>query len=217
MIPSLYYREMRSLALAKRVEHCVETQLLDIKFMQGIYKTEGIKIDRWDTSPRIRAAYLCESNDYSVLLNKNLPREPKLFSMAHELKHHYADQSSLKSGNIKCGDYNANKVIEIGAEIFAAEFIYPEDEMKDLLDELGINHENCTPQKIVEFKRVCPGIVSYSFLVKRFEWFGLYEQRMHKDIMFQKLEEQMYGLPIYKQPWFIAHRAKKKLISRHNN
>jgi Zn-dependent peptidase ImmA (M78 family) len=217
MIPSLYYREMRSLALAKRQAHCVETQLLDIKFMQRIYKAEGIRIDRWDTSPRIRAAYFCENKDYSVLINKNLPREPKLFSMAHELKHHYADQSSLKGGNIKCGDYNANKVIEIGAEIFAAEFIYPEDEMKDLVDELGMKPENCTPQTIVEFKRVCPAKVSYSFLVKRFEWFGLFQLTKYKDIRFQKLEEQMYGLPIYKQPWFIAYRAKKKLVSGQKN
>ena len=29
---------------------------------------------------------------------------------------------------IHCGDYDANEVIEKGAEVFAAEFIYPEAE-----------------------------------------------------------------------------------------
>jgi len=52
--------------------------------------------------------------------------------LVHELKHHYVDQKAIEDGKIKCGDYNAHEVIEKGAEVFAAEFIYPEQEMRQL-------------------------------------------------------------------------------------
>ena len=206
-----YYEQMRDLALAKRAVHKVETASLNLSFMRGIYRAEGIRIDRWDTKGRkIRAAYFCDSDDLSVLLNKNLPREPALFSLAHELKHHYADRGIIQGGQIRCGDYNANEATEIAAEIFAAEFIYPEGEMRDLLTRLRIIRETCTPEKIVEFKRACPASVSYSFIVKRFEHFGFCLKGKYKKVRFQKLEEQLHGLPIYKQEWFKRHRARKK-------
>ena len=206
---------MRALALAKRSQYSVKTASLNLQVMRGIYKAEKIKIDRWDIKGyKIRASYFCEDDNYSVLLNRNLPREPKLFSLVHELKHHYTDQRLLKDGKIVCGDYNANEAIEIGAEIFAAEFIYPENEMRKLIDKLDITNENCTAEKVIEFKRICPALVSYSFFVKRFEWFGLCERGEYKKVKFQRLEEKMYGLPIYKQGWFKRYRAKKKLRSR---
>jgi Zn-dependent peptidase ImmA (M78 family) len=173
-----YYQAMRQLAHEKRTEHHVETASFNLQAIRRIYRAEGIKMDYWDTSSRIRAAYFCEDNDYSVLINRKLPREPKLFSLAHELKHHYVDQLIIQAGKIRCGDYNANQTIEIAAEVFAAEFIYPEAEMLSLLSELGITKENCSPDKIVEFKRHCPAVVSYKFIVKRLEWFKLCSRRI---------------------------------------
>lgn len=208
---SAYYREMQVLALAKRTEHKVETASLDLPFIKKIYKAEGIKIDYLEfKSRKIRAAYFCDEGDYSVALNKTLPRAPKLFSLAHELKHHYADQQLIQSGQIKCGDYNAAKTIEIGAEVFAAEFIYPENEMRALAEYLGINSLMCNPKKVVEFKRTCPAHISFTFILKRFERFGFIQAGEYSKIQFQKLEEEMYGLPIYKQEWFKKRRARKK-------
>lgn len=208
---SAYYEQTRDLALAKRAEYEVETSSLNLIRMRQIYRAEGIRIDRWETRGRkIRAAYFCDSNDFSVLLNRNLPREPALFSLAHELKHHYADQDIIEGGQIRCGDYNANQAVEIAAEIFAAEFIYPEAEMQNRLSTLGITSQTCSPERVVEFKRTCPASVSYSFIVKRFERFGLCQRGEYKRIHFQKLEEELYGVPIYKQDWFKRHRARKK-------
>ncbi len=213
-----YYEQMRKLALAKRAVHKVKTGSLNLTFMRGIYQVEGIRIDRWDTQGRkIRAAYFCDDDDFSVLLSKNLPREPMLFSLAHELKHHYVDRNMIQGGKIQCGDYNANEAIEIGAEIFAAEFIYPEAEMQELVNQLGITRQNCSPEKVVEFKRACPALVSYSFIVKRFERFGLCQVGEYKKVRFQKLEEEMYGLPIYKQEWFKRYRARKKACAHISN
>lgn len=204
---------MRRLALDKRAEYDVETKSLNISFIRRVYKAEGIKIDLWDIKGRkIRAAYFCENDDFSVLVNRNLTKEPKLFSLAHELKHHYVDQEIIKNGQIKCGDYNANEVIEIGGEVFAAEFIYPEEEMRELIDQMNITAANCTPEKVVDLKRTCPAIVSYQFLVKRFEWFKLCKPGEYKKVQFQKLEESIFGTPIYKQEWFKRHRARKKSL-----
>jgi len=201
---------MRVLALEKRAQHHVETSSLNLLTMQRIYKEEGIRIDRWDLKGRkIRAAYFCDDGDCSVLLNKNLPREPKLFSLAHELKHHYADQAKIQGGQIRCGDYNANQVIEIAAEVFAAEFIYPEAEMRALIDELLITAANCNPEKIVDIKRACPVPVSYKFVLKRLEWMGICEPGQYGTVQFKKLEEELHGVPIYKQEWFKQYRARK--------
>ena len=178
--------------------------------LTGIYREEGIKIDRWDLkSSRIRAVYFCDNDDRSVMVNKNLPVVPKLFSLVHELKHHYRDQRIIQSGKIHCGDYNANQVIEIGAEVFAAEFIYPENEMRGLIQQLDIKGQNNKPEKVVEFKRACLAPISYQFIVKRFERFGLCSRGSYKGVRFQQLEEAHFGMPIYKQPWFQRHREKK--------
>ena len=207
---SSHYLEMRALALDKRRLYGVETPALNLPFMARIYKKEGIKIDRRTLSSRtIRACYFCDDDDYSVLLNKGLPREPKLFALAHELKHHYVDQKKIKDGVIRCGDYNSNEFIEKAAEVFAAEFIYPEEEMRALAEELGVNALTCTPEMVVEFKRACRACISYRFVVKRFEWFGFCQRDAYAATHFQKLEEEMYP-PIYKQDWFKERRARRK-------
>lgn len=213
MTASEYYQQMRYLALAKRAEYNIETASLNLTVVRGIYKKEGIRIDRWDVRGRkIKAAYFCGDNDISVLINKNIPMLPRLFALVHELKHHYVDQESIRGGDLKCGDYNANEIIEKGAEVFAAEFIYPESEMLELTKVLGIQNGTCTAEKVVEFKRNCPAKVSYTFLVKRFEWFQFISKGEFKGVQFQKLEESIYGLPIYKQEGFKLTRKQRKSV-----
>jgi len=46
-------------------------------------------------------------------------------------------ETALKNGQIRCGDYNANEVIEKAAEVFAAEFIYPAQEFLDCASSIG--------------------------------------------------------------------------------
>jgi len=71
---------MRALALAKRAHYSIETSSLNLRVIRGIYREENIKIDSWEVrGQKIRAAYFCNDGDYSVLVNKNLPKEPKLF------------------------------------------------------------------------------------------------------------------------------------------
>src|SRR3977135_2173351 len=110
------YEELKKCAAMKRVEHNVTTSSLDLNVVRKIYRAEGVRIDPWQFPRTIRAAYMCDDSDPSVAINKTLPREPKLFSLIHELKHHFVDRDIIASGKIRCGDYNMNQEIEIGVE-----------------------------------------------------------------------------------------------------
>ena len=204
-----YYEAMKKLAGEKRDKYDLAHEKLGLQKMRGIYKAEGVTIDLWKTSAKIRAVYMCDGGDPSVLVNKSLPDIPRLFAMAHELKHHYCDQAALKNGQIQCGDYNANEVIEKAAEVFAAEFIFPEQDFVDCAEAMGLERGSVTPEEIVELKRNCGAPVSYTFLRKRLEWFNFIAKGEFAKIQFQTLEEQIYGVPIYRQAWFRARRARK--------
>jgi Zn-dependent peptidase ImmA (M78 family) len=205
---SEYYEAMKLLAADKRRKYSITTASLGLKKIREVYKAENVAIDLWETSYRIRAMYMCDGGDPSVLVNRNLPSQPRLFAMVHELKHHFCDQAALKNGQIRCGDYNANEVIEKAAEVFAAEFIYPSKEFLDCASSIGLEQGKVTPEDVVEFKRACGAPVSYKFLQKRLEWYGFIERGEFAKIQFQKLEEKLYGIPIFRQPWFKARRER---------
>lgn len=209
MTKSDYYEGLKVLARQKRTHHRVITSALGLREVRGIYSAEGVIVDLRPLSKRIRAVYMCDDDDPSVLVNKNLPEEPRLFAMLHELKHHYCDRQVIAQGGHRCGDYNANQEIEIGAEVFAAEFIFPEAEFLELTQKVGIDGQRCSAEQVVDLKRSCPAKVSYMFLKKRLEWFRIIEPHQFDKIRFQKLEEQIYGAPIYKQDWFKKARARK--------
>lgn len=204
------YEQLKSLARQKRRQYGIETATLNLSKVRVIYKAEGITIDLWKLPPRIRAIYMCEDNDPSVAVNNTLPKEPRLFSMIHELKHHFVDKGLMEDGKIQCGDYNANHRIEVGAEIFAAEFIFPEQEFLTHVRTIGLPDE-ISANDIVRFKRECGAPVSYMFFQKRFELLGFITKGQFKGVQFKKLEEKLYGVPIYKQEWFRRHRARKPI------
>ena len=193
-----YYEELQVLAREKRAEHNVETSSFGLREVRAIYKAEGIRIDHWPQLPRkIKALYMCDDDDCSVALQQNIPYEPKLFALIHELKHHYKDRAALGSRVISCGDYDANEQIEKGAEVFAAEFIYPESEFKGDLDNLGLTVRQ--PADVVAFKRSCRARVSYRFICKRLERLERISPGQFDGVQFQKLEEQIHGVPFYKR------------------
>src|SRR6266851_2774676 len=128
-----YFEALKALAREKRLYHAVRTNSFGLREVRQIYKNEGIKIDPWPLPPKIKAMYMCTDGHYSVAVRQKLPDEPKLFALVHELKHHYVDQEKIENGMVLCGDYNQNELIEKGAEVFAAEFIYPQAEFSDLV------------------------------------------------------------------------------------
>ena len=201
---------MKLLAAQKRLQHGISTSTLGLQKVRGVYKSEGVQIDLRQTSDRIRAVYMCDGGDPSVLVNRKLPKEPRLFAMVHELKHHYCDQDLLKDGEIRCGDYNANELLEKAAEVFAAEFIYPAQEFIDCVESLALETGKVTQEQVVELKRACGAPVSYKFLQKRLEWFGMIAPKEFARVQFQKLEDKIHGVPIFRQEWFKAKRRRRQ-------
>jgi Zn-dependent peptidase ImmA (M78 family) len=191
-----YYEELQQLARAKRAKYGVHTSSFGLQKVRAIYKEEGIRIDHWPLPRKVKALYMCDG-DCSVALQKSLPYEPKLFALVHELKHHYKDRPALGAGVIHCGDYDANELIEKGAEVFAAEFIYPEAEFADDLNNLGLMIHQ--PSDVVDFKRSCKAKVSYRFICKRLERLGRITSGQFDGIQFQKLEDKIYGVPFYRR------------------
>ena len=194
---SAYYEDLKVLAREKRNRFGIDTAAFGLREVRQIYKHENVQIDYWPLAPKVKALYMCADGDCSVAIQRNLPDEPKLFALVHELKHHYRDREALGNDVISCGDYNANEIIEIGAEVFAAEFIYPETEFAADIVRTGI--EQWTPDRVVHFKMACKAKVSYTYLCKRLEWLRLIERGQFNGIKFRKLEEELYGVPFYRR------------------
>ncbi|HMB84376.1 MAG TPA: ImmA/IrrE family metallo-endopeptidase, partial [Terriglobales bacterium] len=185
------------LAREKRADYGVDTGSFGLREVRAIYKQEGIRIDYWRLPRKIKALYMCDDGDCSVALQRTIPYEPKLFALIHELKHHYRDRAALGASVIHCGDYDANELIEKGAEVFAAEFIYPQAEFADDLENLGLAVRQASD--VVEFKRSCKAKVSYRFICKRLERLGQISPGQFDGMQFQKLEEKLYGVPFYRR------------------
>ena len=205
------YEQAKLLANQKRAEYGVATETLNLNVVRRIYSDQGIRIDKWDFNSSIRAVYMCDDGDISVAVNRKLPREPYMFALVHELKHHFTDIPLLQGGKLKCGDYNANELIEKSAEVFAAEFIFPESEFIELIQAMGIQMMSCSAEDVVRLKRSCKACVSYTFLRKRLVRLGYAEEAALAIVKFTNLEESMFGKPIYKQDWFRARRNAKSL------
>jgi Zn-dependent peptidase ImmA (M78 family) len=202
----LHYQRIRDLARRKRTEHAVQTGSFGVREIRAIYRKERVLIDIRKLPSCLKAIYLVQDGEASVAVQKDLPDEPKIFALMHELKHHWFDQELIKSEAFSCGDYNANELEEKGAEVFAAEFIYPDAELFDDLQ--TCNGSVWRPEDIVRFKRDhCRAKVSYTFIRKGLERRGLIKPKEFADVRFQKLEHEIYGLPFYRQRWFRDRRG----------
>jgi Zn-dependent peptidase ImmA (M78 family) len=193
----VYYEDLKALARDKRSHYSVDSASFGLRDVRRIYKEEGIRIDYWPLPYKLKAMYMCADDDCSVAIQRTLPEEPKLFALVHELKHHYRDRATIINGRIVCGDYNANELIEKGAEVFAAEFIYPEAEFAADIARLGMTVWQA--ETVVRLKRGCKAKVSYRFLCKRLERLGLIVRGQFDRVQFQKLEDRMFGVPFYRR------------------
>lgn len=197
-----YYEYLKALARDVRSRFQLTSETVSLSALRAIYHQEGINIDYWDyTLKKVRGAYFLIDGEANVLVNGSIkPAETRIFILAHELKHHYIDQEVAENQLIGCQtDWSQLSPIEIGAEIFAAELIYPEPEFLELANTMGMVGKECIPQDVVYLKQRCPAPVNYIFLVKRFERFGLVAKDAFKGVQFQKLQESMLGVPFYKK------------------
>jgi Zn-dependent peptidase ImmA (M78 family) len=194
---SEYYEQMKALARDTRIEYGLTTPRVMKSDLRRIYKDQRIHIDLWDHKfKQMRGAYFNDDLGPTVVIAKGLPDDPTIFTMAHELKHHLADRHLT----IACCETNPrNEMIEIGAEVFAAEFIFPEEDFTRILNEMGVTLGNCTAESLVHLKRQTQTTLSYAGLSKRAEFLRFATRGAFAKVMWKKLEEQIYGEPMYKR------------------
>ncbi len=197
MYRAQYYDELKALARGVRARFGLKTPRVLRSDLRRIYKAENIRIDLWPYKFRgLRGAYFNDELGATVVLAKGLPEDPMVFTMAHELKHHLADRDLPIS---YCDASNVSNPIEIGAEIFAAELIYPDNNCADDLVRMGVQPGCCTPEDIVRLKHDTRTTLSYAGIAKRCEFMGFSRPGAFAGVKWKKLEVSLYGLPIYKR------------------
>jgi Zn-dependent peptidase ImmA (M78 family) len=197
MSRSHYYEALKNLARETRAEYGIASVRVLRSDLRRIYADQGIRIDLWDHKlKKLRGAYFNDELGPTVMLSKGLPEDPMVFTMAHELKHHLTDSDLSVS---YCDYSNQTEEIEIGAEVFAAELIYPEGQFATDLQARGIAMGGCTSEVIVRLKRETRTTLSYAGLVKRAEFLGFATPGVLQGVKWKKLEESIFGLPFYKQ------------------
>jgi Zn-dependent peptidase ImmA (M78 family) len=114
-----------------------------------------------------------------------LPDDPTIFTIAHELKHHLVDS---KAKTVLCRSAEEARRTEVGAEVFAAELIYPErDFVDDLGRLLGGTPRKVTAETLVQLKVRTRTTLSYAALAKRTVLLGLAEQGSFQDVRWRTL------------------------------
>lgn len=192
-----YYQQMKELARGTRVKYGLTSPRVMKSDIRRIYKDLGIHIDLWNHKfKKLRGAYFNDDLGPTVVIVQGLPPDPTIFTMAHELKHHLVDRHLP----IACCEVDPrNEMIEIGAEIFAAEFIFPEDDFARLLSEMGVTQGNCNPANLVRLKRQTQTTLSYAGLAKRAEFLDFAPSGSFAKVKWHKVEEEIYGEPTYKR------------------
>jgi Zn-dependent peptidase ImmA (M78 family) len=165
--------------------------------IRRIYKDEGIRLDYRDEKLReLRGAYFPPPLGPAVMIAKRLPEEPQIFTLAHELKHHFFDQDKVLSF---CDISNQDAIVEKSAEVFAAELMFPQEAFREYMEAAGIAAGACAAEDIVHLKMKSQTTLSYAGLCKIASFLGFSGVGALKNVKFRKLQEQLYGEPFYKR------------------
>lgn len=190
-----YYEAMKSLARETRARFDLVTPVVKLSDLRRIYKDQGIRIDLWAGKLKnLRGAYFLDEAGPSVMLSKQLPKEQRIFTMGHELKHHLVDRAETN-----CMELEGSSAIEIGAEVFAAELIFPEGDFADVLHAMQVPIGACTGEHIVRLKHDTGTTMSFTGLAKRATRLRFAAPGALDGVQWKKLDVEIFGEPLYKR------------------
>jgi hypothetical protein len=194
---------MKAIARDVRAEHGLTTPRVLRSDLRRIYKKEKIRIDLWTNLKGLRGAYFKDDGGgASVMLSRDLPDDPAIFTLAHELKHHLVDRDS---GVSFCSSSNEKEPIEIGAEIFAAEFLFTEQDFIARLEQLGVQRGACSAADLVRLKVETGTTLSHAGLAKRALWLAFAPPGTFDGARWREIKDEIYGVP----RWLAARRRKQ--------
>lgn len=192
-----YYESLKLGANNLRKEYDINLPRILPSEIKKIMKSEGIKeINYWKDFSDLRGAYIIDDGIPHVVVNKNLRRDQKTFTLAHELKHHLFDRNL---GSLYCTNRNINEQIEIGAEVFAAELLFPDQLYLYHLNEMGVTRNNFQPAHLVLLKNATDTTLSYPGLAKKAEFLQIAEKGSLSKINWDKLQIEILGKPFYRK------------------
>jgi hypothetical protein len=165
-----YYEELKLLARQVRAEYGLHSPRVLASDLRRIYEQHGIVIDSWPYRLRhLRGAFISDDLGTTVMLASGLPQDPMVFTMAHELKHFFRDRDL---GIYYCDQSNLSKEVEVGAEIFAAELLFPDQDFIKHMRLLRVGRDQCLPKTLVHLKGKTRTTLSYAGLSKKAERLG---------------------------------------------
>jgi IrrE N-terminal-like domain len=162
-----YYDDLKQLARQVRAENALVSPRVLPSDLRKIYANNGIEIDLWPYRLRnLRGAFISDKLGTTVMLARGLPQDPLVFTMAHELKHFFRDRHL---GVSYCDQSNTTRTLEIGAEIFASELIFPDRDFIEHMEKMGIREDQCLPRTLVRLKQKTRTTLSYAGLAIKAE------------------------------------------------
>ena len=165
-----YYEDLRALARQVRAEHGLTSPRVLPSDLMRIYAQYGIVLDEWPYRFRhLRGAFIDDHLGTTIMIARGLPQDPMVFTMAHELKHFFRDRDL---GISYCDQSNLNKSLEVGAEIFAAELLFPDRDFMSHMNAMGIRRNQCLPKSLIQLKRKTRTTLSYAGLAIKAERLG---------------------------------------------
>jgi hypothetical protein len=193
------YEAAKLRAQSLRAEYGFSTPRVRRSDLRRIYQAEAIVIDFRPGLRHLRGAYFYDEEiGPTVLLAAGLPDEPTIFTMGHELKHHFIDRSA-GLGFSFCAPANQAEIMEKAAEVFAAELIYPDADFIKDCGRLGMARGGCDAAAIVRLRHETQTTLSYASLSKRATHFGFAAPGALQGVAWRKLEESIFGEPVYKR------------------
>ena len=193
-----YYEDLKLLAREVRAENGISSPRVLPRDMMRIYARHGITVDEWPYRfKHLRGAFINDHLGPTVMVAKGLPQAPMVFTMAHELKHFFRDRDL---GISYCDQTNLNKSIEIGAEIFAAELLFPDRDFVAHLTKMGIRANQCLPKTLIQLKRQTGTTLSYAGLAIKAEWLGFAPAHSLTTIKTWRRLEALYDEPLSRKP-----------------
>ena len=191
-----YYEDLKALARQVRAEHGLTSPRVLPSDLMRIYTQYGIVFDEWPYRFRnLRGAFINDHLGTTIMIAKGLPQDPMVFTMAHELKHFFRDRDL---GISYCDQSNLNKSLEVGAEIFAAELLFPDRDFIAQMKLMGIRTNQCLPKNLIRLKRQTGTTLSYAGLAIKAERLGFAPAHSVTTIKTWRRLEALYATPIHR-------------------
>ena len=192
-----YYEDLKQLARRVRAENGLSSPRVLPNDLMRIYAKYEITVDEWPYRfKHLRGAFINDHLGTTVMLAKGLPRDPMVFTMAHELKHFFRDRDL---GISYCDQSNMTKSLEIGAEIFAAELLFPDRDFVAHMKIMGIRQDQCLPKTLIQLKRQTGTTLSYAGLAIKAEKLGFAPSHSVTTIKTWRRLEALYSPPMQRR------------------